>query len=290
MKAEKEFVSGIFHFSNLVRVSSMPPLSENGFLGRELDQWIQMIREVHAAVFSLADEVNRYCQSAMYQLSPHNKLKQEVLVSTLFIRVLCNYQASILLAERGMIPQSKVLARVTIEALFKLCAISKSEKYTDEFILDDYRSRLNYLNKFRELHGGALPPDVDKEEVESLEQELRDEISNGEVKNKTTVQWSKDADMHDWYLSVYPVLSESVHTKVKGLEEYLVLNAQQEITELRCGPEDHGIESILITLIQSMLIAVNCTHCVFEDNHDPQTTSYQERLDALIKERLLVNG
>lgn len=264
----------------------MPPLDEEGFLGKELEQWIPKIRNAHREFFALADEVNEYCQKAMYKFEAHNKDKQEVLVSTLYIRTLNNFQASVLLAERGMMPQSRVLVRAMIEALFSLCAIAKSEKYADDFLLEDQKNRMRFLNKFRQLHGG-LPPDSNKEEVESLEQKLKEEIKAGEIKEKSTEQWSKDAGMHDWYLTAYSVLSTSVHSKVKDLERYLVLNDKNEIAEFRWGPEDHDIEKILMTLVQGMLTALNCAHSLFEQRQESQVADFQERLNLLVKERLV---
>lgn len=263
----------------------MPPLDEKGFLGKEIEQWIPKIRDAHLRFFTLADEVNKYCQGAIYNLRPHSKDKQEVLVSTLYIRVLNNYQASVLLAERGLSPQCGVLARSMIEALFSLSAIAKNEKYADEFILDDQRNRLSFLYKYREFHHGLLP-ETQKEEVELLEQQLKQEISTGEIKKKTTEQWSKDAGMHDWYLTTYAVLSQSVHSKVRDLEKYLVLNGENEIVELRWGPDDYNVEKVLAALIQAMLTALNKVRSLFNKKQEAEASEFQERLNTLVKEQL----
>lgn len=266
----------------------MPPLYEKGFLGTEINESISKIRDVHSDFFKLSDEFNSYCQKSMYKFDVHSKNKQEILVSTLFIRILNNYQAAILLAERGLMPQSRSLTRTLIDALFSLCAISKNEKYADDFIHEDQRSRLRFLNKYRELHGG-LPPEVNKEEIKSLEKELQDEIQNNEIKKKSFEQWSKDAGMHDWYLSAYSVLSESVHSKVKDLERYLVLDENNEIKEFRWGPDDHDIENLLMTLIQSMLTGLNCAFSLFDEKKLSELESFQERLNRLVTERLISN-
>lgn len=260
-------------------------LSKHGFLGTEIATWIAGIRGDHAAFFSLADEINTHCQQAMYKLAPHSKHMREMLVATLFMRALSNFQGSIVLAERGMMPQSRVLARTTIEGLFMLCAISKDEKYAKEFINDDHRDRLAFLEKFRKLHGGKLPDDVDSKEVEALEGELKGEVKAGEIRKKSTEQWAKDADMHDWYLSIYAVLSQAVHSKVKDLESYLVLGPNKEVVDLQWGPTDTDIEKVLMTAVQGMLIALRCTARLF-GGIDAQVDTYQQRLDALIVKQL----
>lgn len=261
------------------------PISEHGFLGKEMVALVEEVRRTHADFFSLADEVNTHCQQAMYKLAPHNRHLQEMLVTTLFMRALTNFQGAIVLAERGMMPQSRVLARTTIEGLFILCAISKKEKYATEFVYDDHKSRLAFLNKFRKFHGGKLPEDVDVKEVEALESELKEEVKVSEIRKKSTEQWAKDADMHDWYLSAYALLSQSVHSKVKDLEGYLVISQSEEVKELQWGPADAGIEKLLMTIIQSMLIALRCAARMFS-GIDAQVDIYQHRLDTLIVERL----
>jgi hypothetical protein len=224
----------------------------------------------------------------MFKLDAHNKDKQETLVAALYIRVINTYQAALLLAERGLMSQARILSRSLIEALFSLCAIAKSEQFADEFILEDQRNRLKYVNKYRKLHGG-IPPEVSKSEVELLEKQLQKEIKELEIKSKSTEQWSIDAGMHDWYLAVYSVLSDSVHSKVKDLERHLVINGSNEIKEFNWGPDDHDIEKILMTLIQGMLTGLKCTFSLFNLIHEPEITAFEENLSKLVKERLINN-
>ncbi len=165
----------------------MSPLSEKGFLGTEINNWIPRIREAHPEFFQLVNDLNTYCQKSMFQFDVHNRDKQELLVSTLFIRILENYQAAILLAERRSLPPSRSLARIIIDALFVLCAISKNEKYADEFIHEDQISRRKFLNKYRELHRD-LPTEIDKEEIDSPEKEIQEEIQNDGIKRKSFEQ------------------------------------------------------------------------------------------------------
>ena len=96
--------------------------------------------------------------------------------------------------------------------------------------------------------------------------------------------------MHDWYLTAYSVLSATVHTKVKDLERYLVLNDKNEITEFRWGPDDQDVEEILMTLIQGMLTALNCARSLFEQKQESEVAAFQKRLNSLVKERLIASA
>jgi len=135
----------------------MPPMNEHGFLGKEIEQWIPKNRHAHREFFQLVDDANRCCQTSMYKLGPHKKNRQEVLVAILYLRVLNNSQAAVLLAERGLMPQCRILGRATVEALFILCAIANNREYANDYVSEHQKNRLKYLNKYCQLHGG-LPP------------------------------------------------------------------------------------------------------------------------------------
>ena len=122
--------------------------------------------------------------------------------------------------------------------------------------------------------------------MESLERQLQKEIKTTGIKKKTIEQWSKDAELHDWYLSAYSLFSDSVHSKVNDLERYLVLNEKNELIKFRWGPSDHQLEKILATLIEGMLKGLNCTRALFRQKEVAVMTNYRERLNALVKERL----
>ncbi len=181
------------------------------------------------------------------------------------------------------------MARSMIEALFTLSAICRDEKFADEFTLEDQRTRLKFLRKFRDLHGG-LPPEVSQAEVEALEKELKDDVKDKDIKEKTTEQWATDAGMRDWYLTAYAVFSTSVHSKVKDLERYLVLSEKNEIRELPAEPDDEEIEKILMSLNQGMLISLRCVFGLFKMDRERELKAMQERLDQLTKERLVGDG
>ncbi len=178
------------------------------------------------------------------------------------------------------------MARAMIEALFTLCAICKDRKFAGEFILEDQRNRLKFPRKSKDLHGG-LPTEVNQAEVEALEKELKDDVKDNDIKEKTTEQWATDAGMRDWYLSAYAIFSASVHSKVKDLERYLVLDKQNELTELRAGPDDDDIEKALMCLNQGMLTGLRCVFGLFNLRREEALKSMQERLDQLTRERLV---
>jgi len=251
------------------------PIDESGFLATEIQHWIKRIRQDHSALFMLADEVNRLCQKSMFELDAHNRNVQEMLVATLYIRVLSNYQGAILLCERGMTPEARTVLRAMLEALFSLCAIAKEQKLAVDFVKEDQRRRLKFLVKYRKVYDG-LPEHVDPHEIETLEEELKKE--KNEIRERSTEEWAKEAGLHDWYLTAYAVLSDSVHSKVRDLERYLFLNEKEEVVRFRWGPDDNWIQEILVTNIEGILVGLKCTISFFGQQKDKIIEDLRARL------------
>jgi uncharacterized protein DUF5677 len=245
------------------------PLKENGFIGADIQNWIVKCRERHASLFELATEVNRFSHASVFAFDLRNRTFHETLLFTLCFRVLSNYQAVILLCERGMMPESRIMARAMIEALFLLCAVGRDEKFARDFVKEDQIKRLRFLNKFRKLHGG-LPAGVDSQEVLELEAKLKKEIQTDKIRERTTEEWARESGLHSWYLTVYSVLSDSVHTKVRNLERYLQVDeAVAVIKGLQWGPDDSEVKEIMSSAIEGMLIALKSTLPRFQQKGRP---------------------
>ncbi len=261
----------------------MTSLSENGFISSEVRVWIKKFRSEYSEVFNLADETNRFCQKSVFQLDAHSKHLHEILVATLYIRTLSNYQAVILLAERGMMPEARTITRAMLETVFSLCAVAKSEQLATDYVREDQKKRLKFLNKFKEFHGD-LPKDVDVDEIEELENRLKEDIKQKKIKERTTKQWAEEAGLSNWYLTAYALLSDSVHTKVRDLERYLVVNGNHEIKEFKWGPDDTGMDEILLTAIEAILIALKSTLDFFKKQKDEMIDELHDRLKQIVAE------
>lgn len=262
----------------------MPPLEKSGFLGNSMAGWVQKIRTQHSELFVLANDVNETCQTSMFELKPHSKNLQELLVATLYIRVLSNYQAAILLAERGMMPEARTMARALLEAVFSLVALAKDEQLVRDYVHEDQKNRLKFLKKYEQLHGGNFPKGITKEEIQALEAELRSDIGTRQIKVRTTEEWSQEAGLHAWYLTAYAVLSLSVHSKVRDLEGYLTLDDKGEIREFNWGPNTNGTKEILVTIIEAMLVSFESVSASFEQDKTARISSLHTRLQGSVSE------
>jgi hypothetical protein len=182
-----------------------------------------------------------------------------------------------------MIPEARTVLRAMLEALFSLCAIAKEQKLAVDFVKEDQRRRLKFLGKYRQVYDG-LPEHVDPHEFEVLEEELKKE--KGDIRERSTEEWAKEAGLHDWYLTAYAVLSDSVHSKVRDLEHYLFLNEKGEVVRFRWGPDDNGLQEILVTNIEGILVGLKCAISFFRQQKD----KIIEDLRARLREIAVLSG
>lgn len=260
----------------------MPPIEQNGFLDNDIQNWITKFRKDHADFFELATDANKLFQKVMLELDAHDQVPQEIIVASLYMRALSAYQGVILMAERGMIPEARVLTRYLLEVIFTLCAIIKNKDLTTVYINEDKKKRLKFLNKFRQFHEGNLPDGIDADEIHQLENELKIEVKKDNIKIRKTEEWAKDAKLHDWYLTAYAVLSDSVHIKISDLERHVVADENNVIKEFKWGPDDTGIQVVLMSSIDGMIVSLIETLTFFKKQREEIIQELRERLHKLV--------
>jgi hypothetical protein len=79
--------------------SGESPINEEGFLSEHLEPYRQRIRAMHQPHYALVFEINKVCQSVKFQMHVHSRDGQEVFGAALFIKLLADVQAAVLLLE-----------------------------------------------------------------------------------------------------------------------------------------------------------------------------------------------
>lgn len=241
------------------------PVDQNGFLGTEILHWIKKHRNENQAWFDLCLDLNRLCHTIFPTFQIDNNNGQEVICATLFIRALGFYQAAIILAERGLINEAKVILRSLFDVTFAHCAVAKSEDVMREYVNDDIHRRIHISKKIKDnpiTFKRILTDDV-KKQIDSLLAELHEAKAKLKPKEITSRYLADKADLLDFYDTAYVYFSSTVHSGVRDLEQYLSLDEKGNIKELMWGPSVTGLESLLLTAFESMLLAVKSAANLF---------------------------
>lgn len=194
--------------------------------------------------FKVCNQLNSLAHSALNNAIIHPDDRKEVYLTLYFQRMLSHYQATILLAERGMLHQVEVMLRCMFETLIDLVAFHNNKYLFDALILGDDEQRLTLLKKIREQQKTTATYTHDE-----LEQ-LDNIIASAENINRDDFKIFMKADMAGMlndYRITYPLLSESVHSTLHSIETDLIFDEQSdEIISINPFAQKTGEMSLLL--------------------------------------------
>jgi hypothetical protein len=197
-------------------------IDEVGFLSEEINQWIDKNKIENKDIFDLIHQYNKFAQSIMFEIEAHDNNAQELLIATLFVRSLSTFQASIILIERCLEFESKILIRSLMEIMFALVACSKDKKIADDYILNENIDRLKSIRRLKN-NKSVIKGLLDIDDMLKMESKLESEINESNVSRLSVEELSRKSGLHKNYLIVYDVLSKSVHSTARDLSELLDL-------------------------------------------------------------------
>lgn len=242
----------------------MTNFQEQGFLGNGLSEFEDIFRKEYETWLDFLFEINNYAHVLQYKLDINNENGQQLVCASLYARCLSMYQAVISISIKGMETQASILLRCLLESLFSLVASSKFEEVVKQFIAADQVERRKFFNKARMWKSDSLRDLADKHATDKMIQKIQKDIEETEAKRFPTEQIAIKAELHDWYLTAYSILSPSVHSSIRDLEKHLIIDDQGDITGLKNEPTIDDYDRLFATAAESMLHALMAVEKVFE--------------------------
>jgi hypothetical protein len=255
-------------------------IETDGYLSNQITYLIKKNWNQNSKWFNLCKEINRFSHATMFKMIVHNKCKPELMVALLYIRSISNFQGVIIMAERGMVNEAKVLLRCLIECGFAVVAIDKDKTIVDRLILDDRIQQLGKLKAMKRNIENGVPLPKDAFSIDEIKTRIRDvisEIKKSNIEKFTTRDLAEIAGLIKTYDSAYKVLSDTIHVSVRDLEQYLELNEKGEIKQLLSGPDVKEIDMILLTASEIILSILESISNIF-------SLSYDKAWDRILKE------
>lgn len=260
----------------------MDNIYTKGFLSTEIEDVTQHVHKKYGDCIKLFKDISDYAVLAQYKIEIIHDNFQSLIAGMLFIRTLANCQGAYLLIERGMDIQARILLRATLESLFSFVAICKSEQTAQEFIDANECARKKMLNKARMWEEEALKEMAKEYATEEKLEEINNAIEEKNAKSICTERMSIKAELHDCYLTIYCVLSQSVHTSVRDLERHLVLNEIGIIKELCNEPAIDDLAVLLLMASESLLHALNSLKILFKIDVEAFCSEKYKALEELV--------
>jgi len=256
------------------------------FLELDTNEVIPIVQKKHPELWELAIDTNNYITDFQYTLKANTNKLHELIGVSLYIRIITNYQALLILVSKGMLPQSQIMVRAQVEALFTLVAISKDNEFAEVYLGHEEHQRKGVLRKLRRYKETINSEDPDIQEATSIIEGINDNIKENNIKRLTTEETSKVAELHSWYDTVYALTSTAVHTSARSLETHLIKDNENEaIVSFNNEPSIQGIGLPLGTGVNSMHIATDACCDILSIEQTKEIRQFNERYERFHKNR-----
>jgi hypothetical protein len=154
-----------------------------------------------------------------------------------------------------MSPSSNIALRALLEAMFVLCATANDDDALEAYIVDGERERLKVTRKLLADKGTTLSDDR-LNAIRGIQNELDEMMKKQEVRKFSTEDFAKKAGLHSWYLTAYTKTSWAVHTNIRDIERYLVLDKEEKLKSIKFIPTDDDAVNILSAACNAMIISL----------------------------------
>jgi len=236
-------------------------LAVDGFLSPVMDRFRASLRSVavYMASFEFAEELNRLGIEMLRDRDVPQYDNQRLTITVLFVRAHKSFQSSLLLAERGLISDARVVLRSAVEGAIALNALANdatildtlieahyyNQRKTARLVLDDPIYRAVYASQqIAEMI--ATVNDVDARENAVAPRKFRDP------------NWADIGQKHckDLYQTLYRLLSaDGTHTTINAIHRHVAYDANQKISELKVGPDTSNLVETLKAACLMLLFA-----------------------------------
>jgi hypothetical protein len=241
----------------------MSDFERQGFLSDEAQQLGRTLTKKDDILWTEARAVNEFCQAFQYELNVHKHSLSETLSAVMYARTLTTYQGVLVLLERGMEQQAKMLLRCAFESLFPLVAISRDANFADRILVSEELERLKGLNKLIRYWERSGDPEGEIENARKLAGEIKTQLAKVDGKKLSIVDTAEAAGLVDWYDTVYSLLSNTVHSSIRSLEDHLHVDANGDVEAMKNEPSYEDAGKLLATGLESMLHALLAASAVF---------------------------
>jgi hypothetical protein len=214
----------------------------HGFFSPKIEDFRSSIRKVpgYKPWFDFADTLNSLGLDMLRGHEVPLDHNQRLTVSVLLVRTHQSFQAAVLLAEQGLIGDSRVVLRSAVEGAIAMNGIANDPQVIDQLI------NAHHFNQRKLARLLLNNPDYRavylSEQIATMEAAIKraDAIEVSQNKKLGDINWADVALRHcnDLYQLVYrPLSSDGTHTTLDSINRYVSHNANMQIMAVNVGPD-----------------------------------------------------
>ncbi|MGZ8163566.1 MAG: DUF5677 domain-containing protein [Halobacteriota archaeon] len=252
---------------------------EQGFLSEPFDDVRDTVRQTYAPWRALLLRVNGACVAAQHRIDIDRNDSRQMLGAAYFVRTLASSQAAILLLEHGLLAQARTMLRASLESLLPLGAIYRNPSVVPKLLQSheaDKRTIADRMMRWKspELRG-AIAGKISDDELKTL--------AASKAPSVNLFDLASAAEMEDWYLALYSLLSFSAHATITDLSNHLVTAADGDVEALKSEPEVDDQASSWGYAIQIQIKALQALAGIFP-NVCAGVEAFRTELGALVEQ------
>lgn len=263
----------------------MTKIEIDGFLSEESEIGRKNYHNNYKDIFDLTKEINRFSMAFLQTLKINWENTHKLIIHTLCLRIIEHFQGTILMLERGMMSQSKVLARAMLEIVFILVALQKKpdlfQCYLDQHE-DGTKRALKAAMQFKDKN---LRASSKKHNLERHYIEKKNFLKDKELNPLAPKQWAIEADLEDFYNLYYVLYSNSIHSNLSALDDH-VDESEDEIN-LAFGPSDNFFYEVYQCCFYVLVNAINSTAISYDQDISKQLGTFIQKIKLLDKKYIL---
>ncbi len=260
----------------------MTDFNEEGFLCTEMERVSKLCYEENIELFSLCEEMNRYCIQLIPKLKFQNTNRQAALADALFLRQIALFESIVILSRKAM-REAKVLLRTLIENMFILVAITLSAENATLYY------NLSHLTKLKGLrHQKIFNRETFHQKVtDKFMQDLEEKVKSLGLKEVKVEEWATKARLTDFYHTAYINLSWTVHSNILDSARLLKGFSDEDIRAVEWHPELDEVGLILNSAIECNAIGTKHVNQLFKLGQEKEIEAFQvQNRNIVIKSKL----
>lgn len=239
-------------------------------------QWIAKHREQHRKWFDLFRRIVSLCHSVRQNLSWNASDRQQLFVISLYLRSISLFEGVYVLAEKGLMAESRILSRSLLELSFILGAALKDRTFADGYVSSwNVRERKLRTQALPHLEQGGAA-----ESVARISAQLRECEAASEGVNELKIEAiSHLAGLHQLYETEYRALCRNTHIGLHDLDQYLVREEANRVTAFQWGPSDNHFE---FSVKQPMHTMLQVVAAFFHSQQIDESTEWKRLAEELV--------
>jgi hypothetical protein len=221
-----------------------------GFLSPTMERYRASLKNAatYKAWFDFAEELNRLGLDMLRDRDVPRNDNQHLTIAILFIRAHKSFQSSLLLAERGLISDARVVLRSAVEGAIALNALANDATFLDTLIEAHYYNQRKTARIV--LDDPVYKAHYSAEQVAQMEATVQDVDAREKVAPRKfrDPNWADVAQKHckDLYRTLYRLLSsDGTHTTINAIHRHVSYDENQRISELKIGPDTSSLVETL---------------------------------------------